>query len=142
VAVACQYQGPVYLRKNLLLLISKGQINYLTCEPAVMTNLNNYLGSVAFDKSGTWIGASSPCGNRVVIWHLINGMEPIHYDTLIINDACGISASNNMGGFVISTGMGYLYHYTATTKDLLIMVPDAGTKDQLSWDNHLTFLSV
>ena len=142
VAVACQYQGPVYLRKNLLLLISKGQINYLTCEPAVMTNLNNYLGSVAFDKSGTWIGASSPRGNRVVIWHLINGMEPIHYDTLIINDACGISASNNMGGFVISTGMGYLYHYAATTKDLLIMVPDAGTNDQLSWDNHLTFLSV
>ena len=141
VAVACQYEGPVHLRKNLLLLISKGQINYLTCEPAVMKNLNNYLGSVAFDKSGTWIGASSPRGNRVVIWHLVGGKEPIHSDTLVINDACGLSASNNVGGFVISTGMGYLYHYAATTKDLLMMMPDVVTNDLLSWDNHLTFLS-
>jgi hypothetical protein len=140
VAVACQYQGPVHLRKNLLLLISEGQIKYLSCEPAVMVNLNNYLGSVTFDRSGMWIGASSPRGNRVVIWHLINGLEPIHYDTLAITDACGLSASNEKGGFIISTGMGYLYHYLATTKDLSIMAPDVGTYTQFNWDNHLTSL--
>jgi hypothetical protein len=142
VGVACQYQGPEYQRKNLLLLISEGQINYLACDPKVTSHLNNYLGSVTFDISGEWIAASSPRGNRVIIWHLVEGRDAIHSDTLIINDACGLSASHQAGGFIISTGMGYLYHYQATTKHTYTMA--SGTKAsgtnseiQLSWDNHL-----
>tara|TARA_B100000767_G_C19733729_1_gene522912 strand:- start:215 stop:1372 length:1158 start_codon:yes stop_codon:yes gene_type:complete len=137
VAVACQYQGPSYDRKKLLLLISNDHINYLPCDPQVIVNINNYLGSVAFDISGQWLSASSPRGHRVIVWRLVHGTEPIHYDTLSITDACGLSANNELGGFIISTGMGNLYHYSATTKTLVTMDLGTSTSHHFSWDNHL-----
>lgn len=137
VAVACQYQGPSYDRKNVLLLISGGHMNYLPCDGKVMMNINNYLGSVAFDISGRWLSASSPRGNRVVVWQLVQGFKPIHYDTLSITDACGLSANDERGGFIISTGMGHLYHYEATTKQLKPMDLDTRFTKPFSWDNHL-----
>lgn len=137
VAVACQYQGPEYDRKNLLLLINGGQIDYLPCDPKVTAELNNYLGSVTFDASGQWIAGSSPRSNRVIIWHLTKAMGVIHYHTLAIADACGLSANNVLGGFIISTGMGHLYQYAATTKNLSAMDSDASSTKHFSWDNHL-----
>lgn len=139
VAVACQYQGPVHVRKNLLLLISDGYINYLNCDPKVTLDLNNYLGSVAFDISGQWLSASSPRGHRVVIWHMSQGAEPKHYHTLAITDACGLSASQQEGGFVIRSGMGSVYHFSATTKTLT-HYPDLISP--VAWDNHLIALSI
>jgi len=137
VAVACQYQGPDYQRKNLLLLISEGQINELPCDPKVTTKLKNYLGSVTFDASGEWISATSPKGHQVVIWRLSQNLQPVHYHTLHITDACGVSATSQAGGFVISTGMGQVMHYLAPVKKLT-SYPSAA--DSLCWDNHLTVL--
>ena len=137
VAVACQYQGPAHVRKTLLLLIHGGHINYLSCDPKTTLDLNNYLGSVAFDISGEWLSASSPRGHRVVVWRLAQGVEPIYHHTLAITDACGLSASNGLGGFIISTGTGHIYHYAAITKTLSSMEAGARSANDFSWDNHL-----
>jgi hypothetical protein len=87
--------------------------------------------------SGEWIVASSPRGNRVIIWHLVEGRDAIHSHTVIITDACGLSASDQAGGFIISTGMGYLYHYEATTKHTYTMTSGTNSEIHVSWDNHL-----
>jgi hypothetical protein len=137
VAVACQYQGPNYHRKPLLLFINDHQIDYLPCDPKVILQLNNYLGSVTFDISGRWVAASSPRGSRVVIWHLAKGIDAIHSHTLAISDACGLSAHNEVGGFIISTGTGRLYLYAALTKVLSVMGSANSATEHLSWDNHL-----
>ena len=137
VAVACQYQGPAHVRKTLLLLISGGHINYLSCDPKTTIDLHNYLGSVAFDISGEWLSASSPRGHRVVVWRLVQGVEPIYHQSLAITDACGLIASNGLGGFIISTGTGQIYHYAAITKTLSAIETGDHSANDFSWDNHL-----
>ena len=137
VAIACQYQGPNYDRKHLLLFINDRQIDYLPCDPKVILELDNYLGSVTFDISGRWVAASSPRGSRVVIWTLAKGMNANQSHTLAISDACGLSAYYEVGGFIISTGTGRLYHYAAPTKVLSVMGSANSATEHLLWDNHL-----
>jgi len=132
VAVAGQYQGPEYQRKQLMAYIKDGSITVLPCNTEVKNDLCNYLGSVVFDHSGEWLAASSPRGNRVIIWHL--ALHHTHYHTLTISDVCGLRATAQAGQFIISTGLGSLYQYCAITNDLVGLAENT----HLAWDNHLS----
>tara|TARA_B110000967_G_scaffold80097_1_gene82869 strand:- start:2752 stop:3021 length:270 start_codon:yes stop_codon:yes gene_type:complete len=62
---------------------------------------------------------------------------PIYHHTLAITDACGLIASNGLGGFIISTGTGHIYHYAAITKTLSAIETGDHSANDFSWDNHL-----
>lgn len=130
VAVAGQYEGPEHLRKNLMLLINKGNIDYLPCDTKNTVALHNYLGSVAFDTTGKWIAASSPRGNLVLIWNVID--MKLHRSLSLI-DPCGVSATEQAGEFFITTGQGSIWSYMSYS-DSFTSVQHS---PQIAWDNHL-----
>ncbi|MGB0671332.1 MAG: DUF1513 domain-containing protein, partial [Rhodospirillales bacterium] len=91
----------------------------------------SYVGSLAFDPSGTLVAASTPRGNRVGIWRVADGAWVAGHPE---RDVCGLAAGTAPGRFLLSSGMG----------DLVEVAVAPGRVDVLNrrrfdraWDNHL-----
>ncbi len=142
----CQYASPDGRRPQLVLRHSRGQaLEPLTCPPAQLRAMRNYVGSVAANAQGTVVATSSPLGGRVLFWEAASGKL---LDAIALPDVCGV-AQYGKEGFLLSSGHGVLaWHQPSTSavcQDLPADAPCAArdvsgqylAKHELAWDNHM-----
>ncbi|HUV32367.1 MAG TPA: DUF1513 domain-containing protein [Devosiaceae bacterium] len=130
---AMQYEGPA---GDLVPLIAVsehgGPLRVFDKPAAAIRALRQYCGSVAFDRAGAMIAASSPRGGVLTFWEADTGA---HLFTTEIADVCGVAAAGGAGRFLASSGRGDLFHVDVRGKRVArIGPPSAGGT---AWDNHL-----
>lgn len=132
VAFAMQYEGDRADDVPLVGLHRQGEAPRLIKGPGdVEARTQRYAGDVAFDASGRICLASSPRGNLFTLWDAIEGRY-LGMESLL--DVCGLAPAGDVGTFLVSSGVGSLSHYDASSSTLsLLKAPDPSTL----WDNHV-----
>ena len=132
VIVGMQYQGDLTDQVPLVASHKRGQdLKPLWAPESVIFSMKQYCGSVCFDLSGKTAAISSPKGNLITFWDY---RRQTFISSLRCKDGCGIASYNN-NQFIISNGLGNLFHYNTKNKELRKTRPNLGFK--ISWDNHL-----
>lgn len=67
--------------------------------------LQNYIGSVACDSSGSIVAASSPKGGLVTYWDVATRR---YLGTTTLSDGCGLAPMRHSGSFLLTSGEGWL----------------------------------
>jgi len=151
--VGGQYVNPDGQRPALVWRHVQGQdLQPATCSPDQMRAMRNYVGSVAVNRRGDVVAASSPVGGQVLFWQASETADargantradvPARLDVVTLPDVCGI-APWGAAGFLFSSGYGALVRHdpvdsavnTANINSTLSM-PTPVTH-ALAWDNHL-----
>jgi hypothetical protein len=133
VAVAAQDQDLSQTRPLVGLLTVGKQMELLPMPDPRDVDFRGYIGSIAFDTSGTFIAAASPRGSVIGLWSS-NGN---YCGALPIADVCGVTAGAEPGIFWASSGHGGVYR---------IAVDKKGPKIAARWhvsagfDNHLILI--
>jgi uncharacterized protein len=134
-----QYQGE---GDDLLLLAgmitADGRIVLLPTPEEELAALQNYIGSVAVDRDGEILAATSPHGNRIAFWNIATGA---FIGSRRMGDVCGVAPAPE--GFVASSGnegCAVLNLQTADSSGAIDSVPLSLLAQQV-WDNHLIGLS-
>lgn len=135
VGIGLQFQGEAWQSVPLVALHRRGEaLRLLQAPPELQPQLQQYVGSVRFDRSGRYLAASCPRGNQLTFWDSASGSF-LH--NLRARDACGLGGID--GGFVFSSGVGRL---------AAIDLADRSVRDfalpgqwQGFWDNHLNLVS-
>ena len=100
-AFGCQHEGDSEDLPPLLGTLSPGgKISLLEVPEDALARLHNYVGSVGFDDSGTWLTATSPRGGAALIWNMRRGALAA---SLMLPDVCGVAASGPES-FLLSSG--------------------------------------
>ncbi len=137
IAVAMQYQGPETDRPPLVgLLHGSGPIRLLRASEPVQTQMANYCGSVTFDATGTVIAVSSPRGGIITFWDVDEGG---YLAEAQVPDGCGVAPDGTAGGFLISSGLGGHWRFSAVDGGLG-RLRGMGAPI-VRWDNHMTRVS-
>ena len=94
-------------------------------------SLAGYVGSVAFDGSGTLVAATSPRGGAAAFWEA-SDMRPL--GTWPLTDVCGLCPGDGERTFTVTNGLG-----TALTiaPDTMAVSPFGSGAAPRAWDNHL-----
>ncbi len=134
VCFVMQFAGPENNHPPLVGLHKLGeQIKLLSAPAQVQMAMRNYCGSVTIDQSGTIAAVSSPRGNIITFWSLV---EANYLSRIIIDDGCGIAATKQESEFVITSGNGSIYRYSALAGKLSHLLTH--TQAPYQWDNHLS----
>ncbi len=124
----CQFRGPAVDRPQLVGYATRdGEIRLIELPRATLTELRNYIGSVAASADGGLIGVSSPEGNTILA---IDPDTATVVASLGLESGCGIAPDSV--GLLASSGMGAL--------DGLAGSPAPLTTFELNFDNHLRLL--
>ena len=132
VAYACQDQGP---KANILPLVGihhqywRNAV-FLQASQASLEAMQGYLGSISWDTSGNLIAASAPRGDIITIW---DAATQYLTDTIILPDACGVTAGAKPGSFVGSSGQGKFINWPRPS--------NFSGQDAIPWDNHISRIS-
>lgn len=138
----CQHTGPAAERPPLVGRHRRGaNPDLFAGPPDVLRGMDNYVGSVACDASGTRIATSSPVGNCIVFWDASSGAC---LGRTSFHDGCGVAPRKD-GGFLASNGGGALVAIAwpsgAVPLEHRDRVPVPVTikprQTGLSWDNHM-----
>jgi len=109
------------------------------CPPQAQRGMRNYVGSMAANRRGDVVAASSPHGGRVLFWHLGRmGAEhapPRLLGALELPDVCGLAPWDETG-FLLSSGHGVLMRYDPQRRT----GSRALQRVCAAWDNHLVSL--
>ena len=137
VCFVMQFQGPLLEHPPLVGLHRRGEAVQLLEAPTDIQNaLHNYCGSVCADTSGECFAVSSPRGNLVTFWR---GDDGAFLGEAQVEDVCGLAPCASAGEFMLSSGVGGLYHYRLSDRQLIRLTADNATG--LLWDNHLARLA-
>lgn len=129
-----QFQGAESERPPLVVIIGRDDQPQFTQIPApVASGLENYIGSVTSNASGTVIATSAPRGGRTLFWRADTGAFIGSQD---IPDGCGV-APIDKDSFLISDGNGGITYVADPDETGEVLSRPAG----LSWDNHMFSLS-
>ena len=140
VALAMQVQREACNHNNVVPLaaIHKPQSTALTLleQPhSLITQMQDYIGSVAIHPELGIAGFTSPRGNLAAFWS-IDDAHFMGYHHL--HDACGIALSPDKNHFLLSSSSGQIRFITANT------LTEAKNKRQhypsTQWDNHLLII--
>lgn len=129
VAVAAQDQDITVTRPLVGVLRPGKEIAALSWPDPRAWDFRSYVGSIAIDKSGSFVAAASPRGSVLGVWRLADGRW---LGGLAIADVCGVTASVEPGMFWASTGLGSI-----------VSIAAAGPRIAAQWhadagfDNHL-----
>lgn len=143
VVFGCQWEGAPEEGPPLVGLRPRGGgLEWLPMPDDALVRLDNYVGSVAVDASGTIVSATSPRGNTAAFWDLPGRR---FLGTARIPDVCGVAAvpdpppgQDRAGLFVLSSGNAGVRLARAGRTDV---APLGGSAlDRWAWDNHLTHL--
>jgi len=133
VGFVMQYEGP---RNRLVPLVGlhRGEGDIVLPEPGepVLRAMRQYCGSAAMEASGQVLAASAPRGGRVTFWSM---GEQRYLGEVALGDGCGVAASGESGGFLLSSGYGQLVHHNVFSGETLAL--DDPTAASVAWDNHL-----
>jgi len=136
-----QYEGDPEEMPLLAGMVSAdGRICALPMPDEELAALSNYIGSVAVDRDGETLAATSPHGNRIAFWN-IAAREFI--GSRRMGDVCGVAPAPDSQAFVVSSGnegCALLNLSSGETSALIGSTPLAGLATQV-WDNHLVALS-
>jgi hypothetical protein len=136
VAIALQVQRKAMGHNKLTPLAAihkQGQkIILLQAPEALLSKLNDYMGSVKINNTSRIAAFASPKGNLAMFWHLddlsLQGYHSFH-------DVCGLAVSQDNKYFVLSNSTGKIRQINAATlkldKDKSFNFPHT------SWDNHM-----
>lgn len=130
VLIGMQYEGPASDRVPLVASHggagSDKPLHFLPIPAEQQAALRQYCGSVATDRSGRWLAATSPRGNTALICDLETGRVSALHDAV---DICGAARSAE-GGFLFSSGTGQLTGWRGAPIFL-------SRRTDLRWDNHM-----
>ncbi|MBS7541612.1 DUF1513 domain-containing protein [Ancylobacter oerskovii] len=88
-----------------------------------------YVGSVATDRSGRYVAAASPRGNRVAVWtregRFLGGVPLV--------DGCGLAATHEPGRFLATSGLGEVILIAADEEGVGVVARRSGGP---RFDNH------
>lgn len=127
----CQYQGDPTERPALVGRHRRGREIEMFAGPAdVLRALDNYVGSVAVDTSGTVVATSSPHGGVVAFWDAATGRS---LGLRQLADGCGVAGSGR-ARIIATSGRGAIVETgpDGDTSELAAPAPTAP-----AWDNHL-----
>jgi len=131
IVFACQHQGDADELPPLVGIAKRGEKARLFEAPdEALARLNNYVGSVALDRSGMVIAATSPQGGEAALWS-INGD---YLGGAQIPDVCGVDSHRN--GFLVSSGNSGVRSLSEASEE--------GTPvlQRWIWDNHMRLIAV
>jgi hypothetical protein len=132
-----QYQGDA---ENLPLLAglitTKGTMTLLPMPEDELAALENYIGSVAVDRDGEILAATSPHGNRIAFWNIVSGE---FIGSRRMADVCGIAAGPDAREFVVSSGNEGCAEVTLSGRETSASIESSQISNlaQRVWDNHL-----
>ena len=128
IAFAMQWEGDVAESPPLLGLHALGgKVVLASAAQEAQPRLKNYIGSIAFDQSGTTLGLTSSKGSVVALFNADGTFSQM----LDHPDVSGIGAAAN--GFVVTDGYGGIARIAENKITPLTDAP-------LAWDNHLIAL--
>ena len=114
-----------------LVAIDRGHgLATLEAPAAALATMAAYIGSVAFDRSGTILGASCPRGDRLAFWRVADGA---FLRTVEIADACALGPADSPGRFLTASGTGAVLEIDAVDGTLVPL----GVRAPVAYDNHL-----
>lgn len=134
VAVAAQDQDLSERRPLIGLLSPGGDIGLLPMPDPQESDLQGYVGSVAFDRSGMFIAAASPRASLIGLWSV---SPPAWIGSLAIADVCGLAAGAEDGSFWASSGHGGIYRIAASARGPRL---SARWSVPAGFDNHLLLI--
>jgi hypothetical protein len=102
----------------------------LEAPAAALATMAAYIGSVAFDRSGTILGASCPRGDRLAFWRVADGA---FLRTVEVADACALGSATAPGRFLTASGTGAVLEIDAVDGTLMPL----GERAPVAYDNHL-----
>lgn len=132
VVFACQHQGDADELPPLIGLLGReGKTRLFDAPEEALARLNNYVGSVALDESGSVIAATSPVGGTAALWSI----DGSYLGAAQIPDVCGVAHHRN--GFLMSSG-------NAGVRDVSThgAVAETAVLQKWVWDNHLRLVAV
>lgn len=134
VIIALQYQGHLADSVPLVLAHRQGEALVSMALPErLYSQLKHYCGSACFDTSGRFAAISAPRGNHVILWDM---QQRAFLSSIYAADGCGLAATNKAGEFLVSTGRGKVYQFSALTGEQQLLPLEESS--QWQWDNHLT----
>ncbi|MGL1922649.1 MAG: DUF1513 domain-containing protein [Hyphomicrobiales bacterium] len=134
VVIAMQYQGGLTDDVPLLARISKhGELIFTQTPPKILKQNRQYIGSVCFDKTGTYFAATSPRGNIVSIY-AENG---VFLQQFLMQDVCAIAANSQPFEFICASGMGDIWLYNAHKNTVRKLRNQSSKASLYQWDNHM-----
>ena len=131
IVFACQHQGDADELPPLVGLVDRqGKARLFEAPDEALARLNNYVGSVALDQSGSVIAATSPVGGTAALWSI----DGSYLGAAQISDVCGVARHRN--GFLMSSG-------NAGVRDVATNGRAAETSvlQNWIWDNHLRLVA-
>jgi uncharacterized protein len=107
------------------------EIELLPMPDASACDFRGYIGSIAFDKAGDFIAATSPRGGVVGLWSM---RTRTWLGGLALPDACGLAPGITPGEFWATSGYGDIVNLEATQHGLAVK---AKWRVAASFDNHV-----
>ncbi len=133
VAFAMPYQGPLGDPVPLVGVRMRDGTVRLFDEPSpALRRMRQYCGSIAFDRAGRMVAATSPRGGVVVFWDVESAKPP---RSVRIADVCGVSATGRAQRFLLSSGQGGVFEVDAETGGSDAV--ESRFLDSGLWDNHI-----
>jgi hypothetical protein len=135
-----QYQGEAEELPLLAGMIpSNGKMSMLPAPDEELAALENYIGSVAVDRDGEILAATSPHGNRIAFWSITSGE---FIGSRRMADVCGVASTADAREFVVSSGNEGCAELTLTGPEASASIKSSQISNlaQQVWDNHLVML--
>ncbi|MDF2996257.1 MAG: hypothetical protein K0R27_1894 [Xanthobacteraceae bacterium] len=107
----------------------KGALRAFDAPDEAWRGLRTYVGSVAFDASGTYVAAASPRGNRVCLWQ----RDGRYIGSISMVDGCGLAATREAGQFLATSGLGEVALMVTDGEGVGVAARKSGG---LRYDNH------
>lgn len=135
VAIAMQYQGDPIDSVPLIARHNRGSaIHTLMAPDEINAGMQNYCGSVCFNRSGSAFAVTAPRGNLISLWDASDGT---FIKDFRCRDVCGIS-QYGQEGFMFSNGLGKLYRLENGLAQLNML--ESNTNASFAWDNHMSLV--
>lgn len=132
-AISMQFEGEPFLRVPLLATHNRGEdLRFMLAPEQVQSQLQQYVGSIRYDASGSFLVASCPRANVLTFWDAESGD---FLKQLRARDACGVCAYKD--GFLYSAGTGRIRYYDLIQQAITDFSAIEDFTNGLFWDNHL-----
>lgn len=141
VAIAIQLQREACNHQELVPLCAlhdgKNPIELLNAPATLLTQLQDYVGSVCISPKSNIAGFTSPRGNLACFWH-IGEKQILAYQQM--QDVCGITLAENGKHFILSNSAGQIQQLDAFN---LKEIPGSRiTNKNLAFDNHMLTVQI
>ena len=136
IVFGCQHQGPLSARPPLIGFHRRGRkVDLVRAPDRTQHAMENYVGSVAMDRSGQVAALSSPRGSIVTYWDV--GSKRYLGETQVA-DVCGLAPGQEARMFLLTSGTGRVETLQAADAASVIRANPALAAYQ--WDNHAAAL--